>query len=90
MKRSLAILAIIALTACSTSSWVSREEKAWGNYQKRHELKQGDQLSADDWDAIVRCARLYSGGEKVATIAEIQRKAEGIAPITNGAHFRTV
>lgn len=87
MKRLLAILAITALTACSTTSFVSREEKAWSNYQKRHELKQGDPLSADDWDALVRVARLYSG-EKTPTTAEIQRRAEWIALYHRWGTFR--
>lgn len=87
MKRLFAILAIVALTACSTTSFVSREEKAWGSYQKRHGLNQGDPLSPDDWDAIVRCARLYSGA-KTPTKAEIQKTAEWIALYHRWGTFR--
>ncbi len=81
MKRFVALFALIALvtlSACSSASWLSREEQAWNNYQERHGLKQGDALSPDDWDALLRCARLYAVN-KTPTISEIQKTAEWIA-----------
>jgi hypothetical protein len=82
-----ALFAIVSLSACSSTSWISREEQAWKSYQKRHGLQQGDPLSPDDWDAIVRCARLYANNA-TPTVAEIQKTAEWIALYHRWGTFR--